>query len=213
MTKYNTLNLHPFSVHQKIIQLIGKQKRVLDVGCGAGTLAKEMNKNDCEVIGIELDENSANVAQMYCKELIRGDVESIELEDQFNDYFDIIIFADVLEHLKEPSNVLKRFIKYLKDDGFIIISLPNIANWKIRLKLLFGNFDYEDHGILDKNHLRFFTKKNTIKLISDAGLKIYKFDVNIGDVNRFMNILYSIGILWPNLMAYQFLIIAKKCKE
>jgi len=138
MTKYDTLNLHPFSVHQKVIQLVGKQKRVLDVGCGTGSLAKEMNKNHCEVTGIELDDDSADVAQMYCKVLIRGDVESIELDKEFYNYFDVIIFADVLEHLKDPSSVLKRFIKYLKDDGFLIISLPNIANWRIRLKLLFG---------------------------------------------------------------------------
>ena len=204
MTKYDTLNLHPFSVHQKVIQLVGKQKRVLDVGCGTGSLAKEMNKNHCEVTGIELDDDSADVAQMYCKVLIRGDVESIELDKEFYNYFDVIIFADVLEHLKDPSSVLKRFIKYLKDDGFLIISLPNIANWRIRLKLLFGNFNYENHGILDENHLRFFTKKNTIKLISNAGLRICKFDVIIGDVKSFKNVLYFIGILWPNLMAYQF---------
>jgi hypothetical protein len=96
------------------------------------------------------------------------------------------------------------------DNGCIIISLPNIANWRIRLKLLIGNFDYESYGILDEGHLRFFTDKTAKKLIQDAGLEIYKFDVTVGDVNRLAGLFHSFGLIWPNLLAYQFLIIAKK---
>lgn len=210
MTKYNALNLNPFSVHQKIVHLVGRKKKVLDVGCSVGVLAKEMSNNNCKVVGIELDEKSIKKAQKYCVEIICGDVESIELKSQYDNYFDFIIFADVLEHLVEPSKVLKRFTKYLKKDGYVIISLPNVANWKIRFKLLFGNFDYEDHGLLDESHIRFFTEKNAKKLIYDAGLEISEFDVTVGDVNKFASILHSIGFLWPNLMAYQFLIMAKK---
>ncbi len=213
MIKYDTLNLNPFSVHQKIVQCVGKQKKVLDVGCAVGILAKEMKNNDCEVVGIELDEKSANIAQDYCTDLVRGDVELIELNTKYNNYFDFIIFADVLEHLRDPSGVLKWFVKYLKDDGYIIISLPNITNWRIRLKLLFGNFDYENNGILDESHLRFFTEKSAKNLISEAKLEISKFDITIGDVDRFANICHFIGYLWPNLFAFQFLIVAKKGKN
>jgi len=210
MTKYDTLNLNPFSVHQKIVQCVGKQKKVLDVGCAVGILAKEMKNNDCEVIGIELDEESADIAQNYCTELVRGDVESIELKPQYNNYFDFIIFADILEHLRDPIIVLERFAKYLKDDGHIIVSLPNVANWRVRLKLLSGNFDYETHGILDESHLRFFTEKTAKNLIFDVGLEIVDFDVTVGDVNFFAKFLHLLGSWWPSLIAYQFLIIVKK---
>lgn len=213
MSKYNTLNINPFSVHQKIVQCVGKQKKVLDVGCAVGILTKEMKNNGCEVVGIELDEESANIAQEYCSELVLGDVESIELKAQYNNYFDFIIFADILEHLKEPSTVFKRFANYLKEDGYIIVSLPNVANWRIRLKLLLGNFDYEKHGILDESHLKFFTEKNAKKLIFEAGFEISKFDVTVGDIGRFATIFHYIGCLWPNMFAFQFLIIAKKDKH
>ena len=96
------------------------------------------------------------------------------------------------------------------DNGYIIISLPNIANWRIRFSLLMGNFDYESYGILDEGHLRFFTEKSAKKLLSDAGLKIFEFDITVGDVDKFANLFHWIGVLWPNFLAFQFLIIAKK---
>ncbi|MGB9978575.1 class I SAM-dependent methyltransferase [Methanobacterium sp.] len=212
MSKYNTFNTNSFSVHQKIVQSIGKEKKVLDVGCAEGNLSEKMNINECEVIGIELDKNAAKKAQKYCKKVFIGDVEEIELKDEFLNYFDFIIFADILEHLKYPMNVLKEFMKYLKDDGRIIVSLPNIANWRIRFKLLMGNLDYESQGILDEGHLRFFTEKNAKKLLRDSGLKISKFDITVGDVKRFASFFHFIGMLWPNFLAFQFLIIAEKKK-
>ena len=128
----------------------------------------------------------------------------------YNDYFDYIIFADVLEHVKDPLIVLKRFKKYLNDEGYILISLPNITNWRMRLKILFGNFEYEDKGILDNGHIRFFNEESAKKLISDSGLQIVKFELTVGDATLGSKFFHFIGTLWPNLMAYQFLIIAKK---
>lgn len=213
MIKYDYLNPYPYSVHQKIINFIGVNKKVLDVGCSKGTLAKRMNQNECEVIGIEIDKEAAQNAERYLHELILGNVESVYLNSEYENYFDIIIFADVLEHLKEPLDVIKRFKEYLKNDGHIIISLPNVANWRIRLKLLFGHFEYEEYGILDRNHLRFFNEKNAKKMVYDAGLEIYKFDLTVGDLKLFPKFFHSIGMIRPNLLAFQFLIIAKKNKN
>jgi len=111
--------------------------------------------NQCEIVGIEFNKLSAQTAKNYCKEVILGDIESIELTKEYDNYFDFVIFADVLEHLKEPLNAINKFKRYLKDDGFFIISVPNISNWRMRVKFLFGNFQYEDYGILDNTHLRF----------------------------------------------------------
>jgi methionine biosynthesis protein MetW len=209
MSQYDVLNCNKFSVHQKIVKLVGNGKKVLDVGCSVGTISAVMKTNGCEVFGIELDESSAIEASKHCVEVFRGDVESIKLDEKYEKYFDVIIFADILEHLKDPSRALRRFKCYLKEDGIVIISLPNIANWRIRLNLLFGNFDYKDHGLLDRGHLRFFTLKNSKNLIKISGYEIISFDSTVGDLNRFANIFYRLGRLWPGFLAYQFLIVAQ----
>lgn len=210
MGKYDFFDLDPYSVHQKIVKFVGEQKKVLDIGCAEGNLSKQMKINKCEVFGIEIDVESAKVAEKYCKDIFIGNVESIKLQEEYENYFDFIIFADVLEHLKEPSRVLKRFEKYLKEDGYIIVSLPNIANWRMRLKLLTGHFEYEDHGLLDNGHLKFFNEKSAKRLLLDSGFEIVKFDITVGNLKRFAKFFYSIGSMWPNLLAFQFLIIANK---
>jgi len=210
MSKYDYYNPNPYSVHQKIIQSIGKNKHVLDVGCSEGLLSKRMNQNNCKIVGIELDFDAASKAKSFCKEVIIGDVESIDLKPEYLNYFDVIVFADILEHLKDPLEVLKTFKNYLNDEGYIIVSVPNIANWRIRLQLLFGNFEYSAYGILDSGHLRFFNEKSARKLVNDAGFEISVFDLSVGDVNKFSKIFYSLGKIRPNLLAFQFLIIARK---
>lgn len=210
MGKYNYLNPDQNSMHAKIIKCIEDNTKVLDVGCAEGNLAEVMSLNNCEVFGIEIDQKSAQNAGKFCKNVVVGDVESIELSNKYHNYFDYILFADILEHLKDPLIVLKRFKKYLKNDGYILVSLPNISNWRMRIKILFGNFEYEDIGVLDKGHIRFFNEKSAKKLINDAGYEIIKFDLTGLESPIGANFIHKIGTLMPNLFAYQFLIIAKK---
>jgi O-antigen biosynthesis protein len=210
MSKYDYYNTNPYSVHKKIIHWIGKNKKVLDVGCSEGLLSKRMYQNNCTVVGIELETEAALKAKNFCKEVIIGDVESVNLNREYLNYFDVIVFADILEHLEDPLEVLKTFKNYLNDEGHIIISVPNIANWKIRFQLLFGNFEYSEYGILDNSHLRFFNEKSVRKLINDAGFEISVFDLSVGDVNKFPKLFHSIGMIKPNLLAFQFLIVAAK---
>lgn len=210
MGKYDNFNPDPFSMHSKITVCIGNNKKVLDVGCAEGNLADVMQSNKCEVVGIEIDPESAQNAQRFCKDVFVGDVESIELSSKYDDYFDYILFADVLEHLKEPLTVLKRFKKYLKDDGCVIVSLPNISNWRLRLKFLFGRFEYQETGLLDNGHIRFFNEKIAINFLNDAGFEIIKFDITGLDSPIGTKFFQLIGTHRPNLLAHQFLIIAKK---
>ena len=210
MSKYDYYNSNPYSVHQKIISCIGKNKQILDVGCSEGLLSERMYQNNCAVVGIELDTEAALKAKSFCKEVVIGDVESVDLNPEYLNYFDVIVFADILEHLKDPLEVLKTFKNYLNDKGCIIVSVPNIANWKIRLQLLFGNFEYKEYGILDSGHLRFFNEKGIKSLVKDAGFEISVFDLSVGDLNKFSKIFHSIGMIRPNLFAFQFLIIARK---
>lgn len=210
MSKYDIFDSNVYGAHKKIVDCIGFEKKVLDIGCAEGTISEKLFSHKCEVLGIELDEKSAQKAKKYCNDVVIGNVELIELNKEYENYFDIILFADVLEHLKEPLEVLRRFKKYLKDDGYMVISLPNIANWRMRFKLLLGNFDYEDCGLLDKTHLRFYNLKGVKKLLSDADLEIVNLDVSLKGTKKFPKFSYSISLKWPNLLAYQFLITAKK---
>ncbi|MEN6551801.1 MAG: class I SAM-dependent methyltransferase [Methanobacterium sp.] len=210
MGKYGFFSTYEYGVHQKIVDYVGQGKKVLDVGCAEGNLSQKMQENGCEVVGVELDERSAQMAQKYCHRIIIGDVEFIELNEEYKYYFDFILFADVLEHLRDPSHVLCKFKNYLKDDGKIIISLPNIANWRMRLNLLFGNFEYEESGLLDKSHLRFYNLKGVKKLLKDVDLELIELDVSLNGVTKFAKLCYLISLKWPNLFAYQFLLITKK---
>lgn len=128
-------------------------------------------------------------------------------------YFDFIIFADVLEHLRFPLHTLVNFRKYLKKDGKIFISVPNIANYRVRMNLLIGRFDYTEIGILDKTHIRFFTKKTIKQIINDAGLKMEKIDItpSWNSSKKLLNKLYYlITKVWKSLLGYQILILAAK---
>ena len=103
---------------------------------------------------------------------IVGEIEQVDLS-KYSNYFDVIILADVLEHLSDPLEVLKRLKAYLKSDGEFLISMPNIRNAKSLYKIVVkGSFAYEERGVFDATHLRFFYKKDIVKLVADADLRI-----------------------------------------
>lgn len=213
-----------FSSHSKIIALVKENQTVLDVGCSTGFISRELKKKGCEIIGVEIDRESIEIFKNSCDEVIIGDIEKIDLP--YKEKFDVIIFGDILEHLKEPLNALKKSKKYLKKDGIIILSLPNIANVYIRINLLFGRFNYEDRGILDRTHLRFFTLKNMKKLVRDANLEIlnissipiplplmYPSTAENGPLNFIHKLNNFVTNLWKTLFAFQFVIVVEKGSE
>ncbi len=156
-----------------ILKYIPSDLNILDVGCGTGLLGNEIKKKRNYVCGIDFSEPQLALASERLDNTIKADItKEIELFEEF----DMIVFADILEHLEDPTTCLKRFKKYLKDGGRIIISLPNVACYNVRLSLLFGQFNYKKYGILDNTHLRFYTKKTAMKLVKDSGYKIIKID-------------------------------------
>jgi len=216
MSKYDFFDPNPYGAHKRIVQLTGKNKKVLDVGCATGQVAKKLIENKCEVVGIEIDDESAQLAKKYCKDVIIGDIETLETLPYPEKYFDVIIFADILEHLKDPQAVLLKLKKYLRKDGYILCSIPNIAHIYIRLNLLLGKWEYRDAGILDRTHLRFFTRKTAIKLIEQAGYKIveiyYTPWIPLFKLRKFhfgKRLEYYIARLFPTLFALQIIIKAK----
>jgi 2-polyprenyl-3-methyl-5-hydroxy-6-metoxy-1,4-benzoquinol methylase len=174
-SKYETkLNLDDrSSSHALIIELLGLDKRVLDVGCATGNLAEVLAGRGCRVTGIEIDPEAARQAEKHCERVIVGDVESLDLGAELDEAdFDVIVFGDVLEHLKDPLQTLRRFKPFLQTEGYVIASIPNIAHGSVRLALMQGRFRYRSLGLVDDTHLRFFTRETVEQLFDDAGFLI-----------------------------------------
>jgi len=184
------------TARKEILDLMPKfSPRVLEIGCGAGqTLELIKNLKLCEnTVGIELFENAANSAISRVDKVYRLDIEKDVAPEKLGQ-FDLILILDVLEHLIDPWNVLQSVVKeYLKPSGKMIISLPNARHFTCVLPLLInGDFNYKEKGILDKTHLRFFTRKSGEKMLEEAGLSIEKvkstsldLSLNSGKFNAF----------------------------
>src|SRR5215218_1856672 len=164
------------SSHALITELVGPDKRVLDVGCAAGNLAEVLTGRGCRVTGIELDPEVARRAEERCERVIVGDVERLDLGAELDEgSFDVVLFGDVLEHLKDPLQTLKRLKPFLRAEGYVVASIPNVAHGSVRLALLQGRFQYRSLGLLDDTHLRFFTRESVGQLFEDAGFLITDF--------------------------------------
>jgi O-antigen biosynthesis protein len=161
------------SSHTLIVELVGYDKNVLDVGCSTGYLAEVLVQRGCRVTGIEIDPKAARRAEEHCERVIVGDVESLDLGKELDESsFDVIIFGDVLEHLKDPLQALRRLKSSLGPRGYVVASIPNIAHGSVRLALMQGKFRYHSVGLLDNTHLRFFTRESLEQLFKDAGFLI-----------------------------------------
>jgi len=161
---------YPYGSHSTIKRMIGKGKTVLDVGCAAGQLGEICDGNT--FYGVDGNEEAVKDASKVYKEVKLLDLNTIPTKNLFDTKFDFIVFADVLEHLLYPEKILEHFKNYLKEDGVIIVSLPNVALWRVRLNLLFGKFDYTDYGVMDRTHLHLYTFKTAKELLESAGLKV-----------------------------------------
>lgn len=198
--------------------------RILDVGTASGTLGRSLAERKFLIYGIEPNTNWTNQAKPYYKEIISSKLEDVQDEYLFG--YDVIICADVLEHTPNPEMNLMRLANLQSNESKFIISIPNIANIWIRLNLTLGRFDYSDRGILDRTHLRFFTKRSLIELIDSSGLKISSLEVTpipldlihpffyksyLGKVVKF--VLYQVTRLIPTLLGYQFIVEAERKSE
>jgi len=155
-------------------------KRILDVGCGGGIFGSIVKSNlNSEVWGVEICQEAATNAMSKLDCVIAGDFESDNIRLPLN-YFDCIVFNDVLEHFKDPWTILSKSSRYLKEDGFIIASIPNLRYFYTLKELVINKeWKYVDAGILDKTHLRFFTEKTIKDMFQACGYRI----INIEGIN------------------------------
>lgn len=166
------------SSHTKILRLVGRDNYVLEIGCATGYMTRYLEEElGCKVFCIEIDPKSANKASPYCEELLVEDIEQLDFDEAFKKKrFDVVIMADVLEHMKNPRSVLGKLRRFLNEAGYIILSIPNGAHGSMGLELLDGKWEYRSEGLLDSTHLRFFDKDSLTALLDEAGYLISRMD-------------------------------------
>lgn len=213
-------NNYMFSRPEVLNLVPNRVERVLEVGCGMGAMSIDLKeKYNCEVIGIETDSKVAEFAKHNLDTVYSADVEDVDLSRLGT--FDCIVCADILEHLRDPWKVVKELTVLLNDGGQLVISLPNIANIEIIKELMQADFSYRDAGLLDRTHLRFFTRKTlhtlfpenlVIKLLSGTTIGYSEADrllaANLGPIGKAFGL--DTDSLTTDAFIYQFLIVAEK---
>ena len=209
------LNKSKYSAHEIALGLVDSKSKVLELGCNTGYLSRELKNRGCKVWGVDNNLAYLKEAKKYCEW-----VGQLDLDSSTNyrlipkEKFDFILLMDVLEHLKDASDLLAYIAGNIKTRK-IIISIPNIANLSIRMDLLFGKFNYTELGLLDKTHVKLYTLASAKKLITSSGLKIesINFTADLGLVNIFGRFLrklpkdlqHFITKIKPTLLAGQFI--------
>jgi 2-polyprenyl-3-methyl-5-hydroxy-6-metoxy-1,4-benzoquinol methylase len=216
MNKTYNFDPAPYSTHMLLVQEIPVESRVLEVGTASGYIGDFLIKQKkCEVWGVEpVKDLYEDALHFSYKKLWNCTVEEFVSEFSEAELFDVILLGDVLEHIDYPEKVLRALKKYLKPNGFFVISMPNIAHYSIRFNLFFGKWEMSDSGILDRTHLRFYTIESAKKMIESAGLRVEQIRPSAGGMERFgINKLLGVGqkllFFWPTLFAYQFIYIVK----
>ena len=167
-----TLKADPYSSHSVMLRWLaeGRGRRLLDVGAADGLLSRHLTERGWRVTGLEADADAAQAGAGHCERMIVADLN--QETPEVGGPFDAIVYGDVLEHLVDPGRVLATLGRSLRLDGVAVVSVPNVAHLWMRLSLLAGRFDYADRGILDRTHLRFFTRRSLRALLHEAGLRV-----------------------------------------
>jgi methionine biosynthesis protein MetW len=176
--RYRPSTIPRFSSISRIAEQVPAGATVLDVGCSEGYLAEQLPENS--VWGIDGNSRALEHAALHCVDVAHADLNALEAR-VFSGRFDVVVFADVLEHLLDPVSVLRRFGEYLNPGGLAIVSVPNVAHARVRFDLLRGRFDYADYGVLDRTHLHLYTFATAQRLMAEAGFRVLQ---TVGASNR-----------------------------
>lgn len=199
-----------FSRNHLFIEEARKYRSILECGCSTGFLSRQLAAG-ARVVGIEIDTEAAEKARQFCARVLSLDLNRPDWSNAVSERFDLVTYGDVLEHLLEPQAVLRETRNVLAPGGRVLISLPNIAYWTMRVKLLMGRFEYESMGLLDYTHLRFFTFHTACKMIEQAGYRIVRFHPVMGGrvTGHFRPMWQRLTNLFPNSMAFQMLFLVE----
>ena len=211
------------SSHDYAQRFVGSHQEVLDIGCGKGFFAAQLRKNANRVVGVDSIPKSPEheALEQYIAADLDVDQERI-LQRLNGRRFDRVLLLDVLEHLVHPEGLLAAAQAALKDNGCLVVSLPNVANITVRLMLFLGRFDYADRGIMDRTHLRFFTRKTARRLLEENGYEILEEQMTVMPVELILGLsprnfliralngfLAALTAVLPGLFGYQIMFLAR----
>ena len=156
-------------------RLLQPAGRVLDVGCASGGLLALLRGRAAHLAGLELSQTAAEAAAQIADHVVCGALEDPDLPFEAGS-FDLVVLADVLEHLVDPAAGLARAVAWCRPGGAVIVSVPNVAHWHARLTLLRGRWPQSDSGTFDAGHLRWFTRESLRALLTGADLRDVELD-------------------------------------
>lgn len=162
------------STQQEILRIVGEHKVILEIGSSTGYMTKSFLDNNCIVDVVEENKEAVSKIPKGARKVFNKSIEDNKIYDSLGNY-DFIIMADVLEHLIDPEQVLKKLFKISSSVTKLIISLPNVACWAMRKQLFFtGDFEYMESGLLDKTHLHFYTVNTLPKILEQNGWRVIR---------------------------------------
>ncbi len=201
---------HANPVFVRAVRVYPAPAEVLDVGCWNGTLGRELVR-ECGAIVDGVERDAAQAQRAREAGYRRVDIVDLDRGVPHADgcTYDFLLFGDVLEHLVDPDRVLAAFVPRLKPGGRVLLSLPNVAFVANRFTHLLGRWDYRDYGILDRTHLRFYTRDSMVALIEGAGLRVVRIEGYVG-LHKYPWLVREplrwLGRAWPSLFAIQIVL-------
>ena len=219
MSSSMELNKSYIGIRSEILDVMPKPVNLLlDVGCSVGTLGAEViaTNPQAKVYGIELDPNMAQLAGEKLHKVYVANMDEFSLAGEFSPgTFDCVVLADVLEHLKNPWQVVTEAAEITASQGLVIACIPNVRHFDTIFNLVFrGIWPYRDRGIHDRTHLRFFTRKNIQELFAEADIEIETINTNYrllerpARINRWAKYFALPGL--KHFLAFQYIIVARK---
>jgi glycosyltransferase involved in cell wall biosynthesis len=189
------------------------QSRILDLGCSSGLLAERLRQMGHHVTGVDVYE--LNGVRSRTDAFVKADLND-GIPSEVGSGFDVVLAADVLEHMLNPGSLMSQIRDVLSPSGTAVFCVPNVAHWYPRFRSTLGFFDYDQRGILDSTHLRFFTRRSLVKLVERKGFALRRIEpiglpldalgveTSRGRTIRLLDRLFS--NLWPTMFGYQFLV-------
>jgi 2-polyprenyl-3-methyl-5-hydroxy-6-metoxy-1,4-benzoquinol methylase len=201
-------NRSAYGTHEVVLRQVPPRSTVLDVGCATGYLAAPLRSQGCRLWGIDRDEAAVAVAAPMYEDVRTLDLDQCRQLPWPAHFFDVVLCADVIEHLRDPAQALRLVRHHLTHEGRLVLSVPNVAHFSIRVPLLFGRFDYTPTGILDETHLRLFTFRSARALVESSGFLIEDVYGASDHFGALLHRMRGAASLIRGMLAYNIIVVA-----
>ena len=197
------------SAAARLGRMVEAGQRVLELGTGPGTVTRILHSKGCKVTGVEMDPESMAMCAPFCERTLQANLEDPQWHQSLaGEKFDVVLCADVLEHLRDPQPLLSLLPQFLNETGCVLISLPNASHLSVVASLMAGRFPYQTKGLLDKTHLRFFGREDIETLLTDCGLVWQRWETVQLDPSE-----AELSHFWHNLESFDQDFLRVKCED